>query len=308
MNLIDYTKKPKEKKHSYNYISDIIKIFNNNMFEYVPPQGLDKMQVEESLHNGLACLYKCPVTTSVNYGKWCCTPAYPASVITNNKTFKKCTTFGSDYGVELDVDEDCILLYNNSIKTNDALIEKYSDLIGEIDTTIYSIVKWCRLTPIPKVRTDEDIIKYKMVMDSVLNGNLVNVINDNSDLLSDSGKQDERLLKLTDPESANKLHFLSEFRQETIKRLSNLYGIPLQMSAKNAQIISDELHGMDIFSVYLLIDRYNARKESFERAEKFTGHKWEFDFSEITKHTLNDIFNHDNREDETDANANNNGS
>lgn len=292
LNIINYAKKPKCKIQNYPEIANIIKLFSNNLFSYNTPEGLDKMQVEEALHHGIACLYKCPVKSSVNYGNWCCTPAYPADVVTNNKTFKKCTTYGTDYGLELDVDKDCILLYNNSTKTPDDIIYKYADIIGETDKTINTIIKYSRLIPIPKVTNNSDIAKYKQVMESVLEGNLVNVISDNTKLLTMQTTSNDDMLQLTDTTASDKLHYLSQFRADTIKRLATLYGIPITLSAKNAQVISDELHGEDIYSMYLLYDRYYARKESFARASEFTGFDWDFDFSDLAKHTIADVFSH----------------
>lgn len=294
MNIISYSQKPKKQKCSYPEVENIIKLFSNNLFSYNTPDGLDKMQVENALHNGIACLYKCPVKSSVNYNKWCCTPAYPADIITNNNTFKKCTTYGTDYGLELDVDVDCILLYNNSEKSPDTIIKKYAEIIGETDKTINTIIQYSRLIPIPKVTNNSDIAKYKQAMESILNGNLVNVISDNTRLLTNNtSSTNDDILQLTDTSASEKLHFLSEFRENVIKRLSSLFGIPLNLSSKNSQVISDELHGMDIFSMYLLFDRYYARKESFERASKFTNFNWNFDFSDLAKHTISDIFIHE---------------
>lgn len=62
MNIISYNKKPKRNKEKISYPEneDLIKIFRNNMFTYNPPDELDKMQVENALSSGIACLYICP--------------------------------------------------------------------------------------------------------------------------------------------------------------------------------------------------------------------------------------------------------
>lgn len=295
MNILEYSKKPKKQPRDYAYITNIMGLFGMKMFDYDPPDGLSKMQVERALsESGIACLYKCYVKGSVNYGRWCCTPAYPATVKDNNGDFERCTTHGTDYAVELDVGTDCILLYNNNLKTPDSICDKYAELIGETDKTIMTIVKWSRLTPIPKVYNDNDVARYKTTMQSILDGNLINVISDKTGLLKadTSTSKDEDLLQLTDVTASEKLHFLSEFRENVIKRLCNLYGIPMSQSSKNSQVISDELHGMDIYSMYVLFDRYEARKESFERASIYTGHDWKFRYSDITQHTIDDVFNH----------------
>lgn len=294
MNILKYSKNRERVCKDYNYIVDIINIFANNLFEYNPPDGLDKNQVERALSCGTACLYRCNDKASVNFGRWCCTPAFPATVLDNNGDASKVTTNGTDYSLELEVGKDCILLYNNSCKTSDEIIDKYANLICETDKTIYTIVEWAKLMPIPKVHGDNDIAKYQTVMERSLKGELINVISDNQYLFGTEGAKDDNLLTLTDPEMSDKLHFLSEFREEVIKRLASLFGIPFNTTAKSAQALNAELHGMDMYSMFLLFDRYYARKESFERAAEFTGHNWNFDFSQLMKHQINDILNHDN--------------
>lgn len=269
------------------------------MFDYDCPGGLTKLQVESALiDNGIACFYKCPVTTSVNYDKWCCTPAFPADIVDNNKTFNKCTTSGTDYSLELTVDKDCILFFNNSTKTSDQIAFKYATILGETDKTIDTIVKWSRLVPIPKVINDSDVAKYKMIMTDILNGSLINVISDKTQLIkTDNQNKNDDLLELTDSTASDKLHFLSEFRQDVIKRLCTLYGIPLTLSAKNTQILSSELHAMDLYSLYILRDRYLARKDNFDRAKKYMGFDFNFKKSEMTEHTwLSTLF--DGKKDE----------
>lgn len=282
-------RQPQKKPSKYSDILNIIEIYRNNLFDYTPPENLSKNQVENALSGGIAALYKCDVESSINYGNWCCTVAYPADVIDNNGTFRECTTQGTDYAMELTVGKDCILLYNNSTKSPDDLMDKYARTIYDIDKTLESVVKYSRLLPIPKVVRDSDIAKYKGVMESVLEGNLINVISDNSSLL---GTNTDSMLELTDSSASEKLHYLSEFRESVINRLCSLYGIPMRVSAKNAQVLQDEIHGVDLYSMYLLFDRYYARKESFERAKEFTGVDWNFQFGDIIKHTIYDVFEH----------------
>lgn len=291
MNIKKYIEQPKRCYDKWS-TSSIIKIFSNNLFDYNPPDGLTKYQVEKALHGGVAALYMLKYPSSVNNGKWCCTTAYPASILDNNDVPAVVTTHGTDYSVELAVGKDCILLYNNSMKTGDEIINKYANLIDDIDLTILTVIKWCRVMPIPKVLNDADIAKYELVMQRILDGELINVVNDKSSLLRKDTANPDNKLELTQPNAAEKLHFLSEFREEVIKRLSTLYGIPLSTSAKSVQTLNAELHGMDFYSLFCLFDRYEARRESFERAKDFTGHDWNLDFSYLMKHQIDDIMNH----------------
>lgn len=273
-------------KYNKNMLSEIyltlISTIASNIFTYKTPD-FNQTEYDISIQTGFAAFYKCLDMNSVNYGKWCCTPAKNADTVKNDGIADTITTFGSDYSLELKVDEECILIENSSLHFPDFLFCHFAELFSECELSMKALVKWSRMTPIPIVSNDIDIVKYTTVMKNVLDGNEINVISDNTKLLTDKTESiDDRLLRLTDENSIEKMHFFSEYHEQLIRRLCTLGGMPFTTTAKSAQNLQDELHDMDLFSTIYLTDRYNARKQGFERAEKFMygkyGEKFSFDF------------------------------
>ena len=264
-------------------------IMCSNQFDYDTPD-FNKYFYEASIMTGLAAFYKCNVLSSVNYGKWCCTPAFNADVVNNENLAKKITTHGSDYSVELTVDKDCILIPNNSAHLPESYIAVIADLLTETDISTRALVKWSRMAPIPKAKTDEEITAITAAMKRVLDGEEITVINSMSDLFSDGHKTiDDNLLRLSDEKAIDKMHFYSEFYDQLIRRLCTLRGVPFSTNAKSAQNLTDELHDMDIFSTFYLTDCYNTRKQAFEKCEQFSGKKFNFRWSEFMQIQIDKI-------------------
>lgn len=279
---LKYLKSKYNKNMLYETYLTLISTIASNIFKYNTPD-FNQTEYDISIQTGIAAFYKCLDMNSVNFGKWCCTPAKNADTVKNDGIADKITTFGSDYALELKVDEECILIENSSLHFPDFLFCHFAELFTECELSMKALVKWSRMTPIPIVSNDIDIVKYTSVMKNVLDGNEINVISDNTKLLTDKTESiDDRLLRLTDENSIEKMHFFSEYHEQLIRRLCTLGGMPFTTTAKSAQNLQDELHDMDLFSTIYLTDRYNSRKQGFERAERFMfekyGEKFSFDF------------------------------
>ena len=104
---------------------NMITLVAADLHNYKTPD-FNKYNYETSLNTGVAAFYRCPVKASVNYNKYCLTPAKPAAVIDNMGIAKRITTFGSDYSLEMEVDNDCILIYNNSALYPDYLFTHFA--------------------------------------------------------------------------------------------------------------------------------------------------------------------------------------
>lgn len=246
--------------------------------EYNTPD-YNKYFYELAIRTGVAAFYKCTSAGSVNYGKWCCTPAKPADTINNMMLSKKITTAGSDYSLELTVDEDCILIYNNSSLEPDTLFLKYAEDLTETAISASKLTKWARMTPIPKVNNDTDIIKYEELMKRILDGEDINVITEELSLLQEGHKTlDDNVLRLTDESSVDKLHFFDQHSEQILRKFATLRGLPFSSTAKNAQNLQEELHDMDAISTFLIEDEIACREDGFKRAAVFMKEKYDEDF------------------------------
>lgn len=273
----------------------LIATIASNIFKYDTPD-FNQTEYDIAIQSGLAAFYKCTDKNSKNYNLWCCTPAKNADTPKNDGIANVITTFGSDYALELKVDEECVLIENSSLHFPDFLFCHFAELFTETEISMKALVKWSRMTPIPIVATDNDIVKYSAVMQRVLDGEEINVISDGTKLLTDKSESiDDRMLRLTDENAIEKMHFFSEYHEQLIRRLCTLGGMPFTSTAKSAQNLQDELHDMDLFSTIYLTDRFNARKKGFEMCEKFMREKYgetfnfNFDYNDNVKKQLDRV-------------------
>lgn len=265
---------------------NLITLIAADLHEYKTPD-YNKYSYETAINTGVAAFYKCPDKKSVNYNKWCCTPAEPAAVIDNMGVANKITTFGSDYALTLEVDKDCILIYNNSALYPDYIFTHYAEQLTETDISMSKLVKWARMTPIPKAKTDTDIAKYETAMRRILDGEDITIVSDEMQLFKDGHDTiDDNMLRLTDESAIDKMHFFDEHHEQLIRRIATLGGLPFSTTAKSSQNLIEELHDMDALSTFIIKDRAACRKDGFERAAAFMAEKGEtFDF----EYSLNDI-------------------
>lgn len=241
----------------------------------------NKFFYEMGIQSGVAAFYKCK-EDSVNKGKWCCTPAFPASTIDNMLLADKITTSGSDYSCELEVGKECILLYNNSSLYPAYMFTKYADDLTETAISASKLTKWARMTPIPKVDSDTDIAKYTTLLQRILEGEDINVLTDELSILKDGHRSiDDNVLRLTDETSVDKLHFFDEHTEQILRRFATLRGLPFSTTAKSSQNLIEELHDMDAISTFMIEDEIACRREGFERAAAFMleSEGEEFDFA-----------------------------
>lgn len=288
-----YIRKGSIKKAALNDMyMNLITLIAADLHNYKTPD-FNKYNYELAINTGVAAFYKCSAKNSVNYGKWCCTPAQPAAVCDNMGVAKRITTFGSDYALELKVDKECILIYNNSALYPDYIFTHYAEQLTETDISMSKLVKWARMTPIPKAKTDTDIAKYQSAMQRVLDGEDITIVSDEMQLFKDGHDTiDDNMLRLTDESAIDKMHFFDEHHEQLIRRIATLGGLPFSTTAKSSQNLIEELHDMDALSTFIIKDRSLCRKDGFERAAAFmlktdgTAFDFEYDLNDILKKQL----------------------
>lgn len=270
---------------------NMITLVAADLHDYKTPD-FNKYAYELAINTGVAAFYKCSAKNSVNYGKWCCTPAKPAAVINNMGIADKITTAGSDYALTLEVDKDCILIYNNSALYPDYIFTHFAEQLTETDISMSKLVKWSRMTPIPKAKTDTDIAKYTNALQRIIDGEDITVVSDEMQIFKDGHDTiDDNMLRLTDESAVEKLHFFDEHHEQLIRRIATLGGLPFSTTAKSSQNLIDELHDMDSLSTFIIKDRAACRKDGFERAAAFMAEKGEqfdfaYDLNEVLKKQL----------------------
>ena len=288
--LYSYLRSGKKRKTLLNNMyTDYCALLSSNQFAYETPD-FNKFWYENSIYSGIAAFYRCSDKSSVNYNMWCCTPVHMADTPNNMGIAKKVTTYGSDYALELTPDKDCILIGNNSAYLPEIYFAVIAEMLTECDMSTNALIKWSRMSPIPKVSSDEEIEKYKAAMERVLDGEEITVLSDLTKILYPDAHTttDDNILKLSDERAIDKMHFLSEFYENLIKRVCTFRGIPFTQNSKSSQSLTEELHDSDIFSTLYINDCYEQRKKDFAKCEEFMRSKgvefsFRFDWSDSMK-------------------------
>lgn len=243
---------------------------------------------ERAINSGVAVAYELPKSYSrVNQGL-AITPASFVGLLRNDGTSDKVITRGSDYCIELDLTRDNAVI----IKNNDYMYSEYpnmlwfADMLARTDDAEKALIIWSKMHPIAKASSGVEADKLSDVMRKVIeNDDLYSVISDNSKLLTggSASSRDDVVLRLTDENAVEKMHFLSEFHYELIRRYSTLYNMPFRTTSKSAQSLDAELHNTDIWSQMINKNRLKCRQEAAEKISALFGVDCSVDYSELIK-------------------------
>lgn len=261
-----------------NVYSDIINRIGCCMFKWsLPAEVLNDVPsdcIERAINCGVAVLYKVPDGISVaNSGRWACTPLEYIGPLRNDGTSDKFITRGSDYAIESSQLERYVIIKNNDFLMSEYDVsEWFAEMLGETDTSENRLIKWSRITPIGVAGNSKDAAALSELLEEVYNGKPWKVYSDGTKIATGAPtSRDDRVLRLTDDSAIERMHFLSEFHYELIRRICNLYNIPFHTSAKSAQNLESELHNTDIFSQMLTLNREECRKRAVEEMPAVLG-------------------------------------
>lgn len=261
-----------------NAYNDIINRIGYSMFEWSGlPDELDSEQMERAINCGAAVVFRVPFSSgSASKGMYVCAPLEWVGVMKADNTADKFIAhipYG-DFAIESEQLKGKYVIVRNNFENSCeyAFTEWTANMLNETDISENQLIKWSRMTPVAKVTSDADIAKFENVLRRVYNGEPYAVISDFTKIMTNSAStRDDTVLRLTDETAIEKMHFLSEFHYELIRRLCNLYNIPFHTTAKSAQNLESELHNTDIFSQMLTTERLKWRKKSLAEFEKVFG-------------------------------------
>lgn len=251
------------------------------------PKTTNSHYAERNINTGMALAYEIPEGMSIVNKGFTITPCVFSTTLNNNGLANKVITHGSDYDLEFDLTRDkCVL-----IKNNDYLYSEYpnlywfAEMLARTDNSEKALIIWSKVHPIAKASTGIEAEKLKEVLRAMINDDdLFNVVSDNSKIITGQpNSRDDQVLRLTDENGVDKMHFLSEFHYELIRRYCTLYNIPFRTTSKSAQNLESELHNTDIFSKIINENRLKCRKEAAAEINEKFGLNVSVDYSEILK-------------------------
>lgn len=277
-----------KRENAYN---DIINGIGWSRFKYNGfPEIADTLtseMIERSVLCGAGVVYKVPYSTgSVSKGMYVCTPVDWVGVKKADNTCDDFITYGYDYSLTKEQIGKHVIIRNNFEMSSDYDFTDWTaTMLNETDISEMQLIKWSRMTPIAKVISEENVGKIQEVLRRVYNGEPWVAYSDYSKIASGGTptSRDDSVLRLTDETAIERMHFLSEFHYELIRRLCNLYNIPFHTTAKSAQNLESEIHNTDIFSRMKTEQSLEWRKKAIPDFKKVFGWDITIELSDMFK-------------------------
>ena len=266
----------------------IIQLFGAEQFTWNNvPETMNSHCIERAVNTGLAVAYNIPENvSSVNKG-FTVTPCEFVGVLNNIGMTDKVITYGTDYSLTLDLNSDkCVLIKNNDYMYDEYInLFWFADMLAKTDYSEDALIVWSKMHPIAKATSGIDASKLKEILQNIIeNNDMYNVISDNTKMLTGTPTtKDDSVLRLTDENAVEKMHFLSEFHYELIRRFCTLYNMPFRTNSKSAQSLESELHNTDIFSQMINKNRLKCRQDAVKEINTKFGFDMTVDFSELLK-------------------------
>lgn len=286
--------KPKEQqRHRNDYYYKMLLRYVCSRFDFKNlPDTITNYQFNHGILTGRCAFYNIDSGCSVNSG-FQVTPAFGAGVMKNNLTFNEYTTYGTDYSLLLQNNDDFVILQNGDDCLNDLpLIDRLANVFTNIDCVQEKILKWSKKSPIFKSNSGIKSAQLKNVLTNIIkNDTDVNIVDDNIDLINPSSTKQDFMIELSKVSDVSYLHFLSEFYDDMLKRFCTQFGLPFSTTSKSAQNCIDELHDMDLFSRLYNMETFRRIKKDVEKVNKTFNLNISVDYSEPFKQQISEIVN-----------------
>lgn len=176
--------------------------------------------------------------------------------------------------------------FNNSLYLPDLDILRYESILTEIDVSEALNVLFSRLLKIPVVADQREKEAVTDLIKSLLKGEFGALTSKNLFAKIADGKNVLDVLELSDVDDIKNLQYLSQYRDNVLKRFYNRHGHSLQTTGKIAQQTTDEIHGMDSVSMIYALNKRKFRRQMCDEVNKICGRSWGVDFSEPWKINL----------------------
>lgn len=268
----------------------IIQLIGAEQFTW---QGLPKTTnshwTERAVNTGIAAFYKVPEGLSAVNKGYTVTPCAFKGLLNNTGVGQAITAHGTDYEISFDMEKDkdkFVLIRNNDYFYSEyPNLAWFAEMLSRTDDSEKALIIWSKMHPIAKAQTGIEAAKLQEILQNIIeNDDMYNVIDDNTKAISPNAtSRDDSVLRLTDENAVEKMHFLSEFHYELIRRYCTLYNMPFRTNSKSAQSLESELHNTDIFSQVINANRLKCRQDAAKEINEKFGLSVSVDFSELIK-------------------------
>lgn len=215
------------------------------------------------------------------------------------------TRFGR-VGHEVTIGTDCVIGYNNTVRTPELFISNYAELFNEIDISIKSNIITSRCASVPMAKDDKTKVALDNILTEIKEGNPKPIASTNllEELVDGENADPVKMLHLTQPEQIERVQYLSKLYDDLQRRFWNTYGHSMNSTGKMAQVSEMELEGYETYSMITPFTMLESRKELIELCNKVLGTDFDVDFSDSWQHLKDDTPNEENPKEEETNNDN----
>lgn len=187
------------------------------------------------------------------------------------------------YNARLEIDEDCVVMWNDSMHTpiND-INERYASLIAECEISIRLATIWVRSPVILNTTSDTDKDSANKYLEDIESGNLASLMTEEFAV---------NLFKVQDVNNKSTSHIkeLMEEHQYLYAKWWNEFGVNANYNMKREAINESEASMNEDALLPYVDDMLQCRKEALEKINKMWGTNIEVDFASSWKKLRQDI-------------------
>lgn len=208
--------------------------------------------------------------------------------------FKDCKCYdfrGKDYDFkDWENNPEILVFFNTPLRTPDLFVEKFANMLSDVDFSIINNVHYSRQHPVPVAKDTKTKSRLDKCIKDVSNGDFNTVVMEASiaDVLD--GADSIQMLNLTDVTKSEYIQYLSHLHDSLTSRLFFHIGLGTVDNGKQAQISVEELNKNDDASVTMALAWHRARQDAIDVARE-KGHELSFDFSPLWKNRIDRIIN-----------------
>lgn len=189
-------------------------------------------------------------------------------------------------GKDVTIGKDCVIGYNNPIRTPELFITYYAEMFNEIDISIKSNVITSRCASVPMAKDDKTKVALDNILNEIKEGNPRPIASANilEEVIDGETKDPVTMLHLTQPEQIERVQYLSKLYDDLHRRFWNNYGHSMNSTGKMAQVSEMELEGYETYSMITPYTMLESRQELVELCNEVLGTNIEVDFSDPWQH------------------------
>ena len=162
------------------------------------------------------------------------------------------------------INEECVvILANPSVYPDIFTVDRYCNMLAEIDLSIECMLLYSRDVPIPLVLSDPEREEVKKAIEDIRKGKMSVVKSFNLSEIT--------TLDITKPELIQYMSNYNLLHDEIMKRLYLEFGIAIDSKDKKAQLTTEELDAYSQLAGASFYSRYKLRQKAAENANKLFG-------------------------------------